>query len=142
MPTTILKMVVRLDVPRFLGQRVLSVPIYPHAPKFHLVPPIILTRTRIQMTGVKDRVVTCLMEIARHVSLLFKPVAKQLLARLVVRTTMEWLQMVVKALQSFVLLYQVDRALHALQLKPVDAPQWFAMQEKLTQTIILPMDAK
>jgi len=55
---------------------------------------------------------------------------------------MEWLQMVVKALQSFVPLYQVDRALHVLQLKPVDAPQWFAMQEKVTQTIILPMDAK
>jgi hypothetical protein len=70
------------------------------------------------------------------------PAAQLLHVTAAVSTVMDGLVTGVKLLQSFVPLYQVDRALHVLQLKPVDAPQWFAMQEKVTQTMILPMDAK
>ena len=94
--------------------------------------------------GVKLPAVTYKSRMAhvRHVTHPLPVVARRSHATTVAKITTEWLQMVVKALQSFVLLYRVDRALHVLQLKPVDAPQWFAMQEKATRTIILRLDVK
>jgi len=105
---------------------------------------IFLISTLEQMMDVKFPAVKYKSRMAhvRHVMHPRPKVARRSHATTVAKITMEWLQMVVKALQSFVPLYQVDRALHVLQLKPVDAMQWFAMQEKVTQTIILPMDAK
>ena len=86
------------------------------------------------------RVIHVMLSRMAHVLHVIRKVARRSHATAVVRTTMEWLQMGVK--QSFVPLYQVDRALHVLQLKPVVAPQWFAMQAGVTWTIILRLDVK